>query len=104
MLLNSEHLSKYSQGLQADLALETPNPGVLAVSGVSSVQAWPADLPAQVLAVAQVLSSAPSALTLPEIEAQFKGRGPWKNSLPRILATLEALDKVQCDGVAWRKN
>jgi hypothetical protein len=29
--------------------------------------------------------------------AQFKGRGPWKNSLPRILQTLQALGKAQRD-------
>jgi hypothetical protein len=37
-------------------------------------------------------------LGLPEIEAQFKGRGPWKNSLPHILETLEALGKAQSSG------
>jgi hypothetical protein len=49
-----------------------------------------------------VLASAPSPLTLPQLEAHFKGRGPWKNSLPRILQTLEALGKAQSDGAGWR--
>jgi hypothetical protein len=46
------------------------------------------------------------APTLPAIEARFKGRGPWKKSLPTLLQTLEALGRAQAvatDGeVAWR--
>jgi hypothetical protein len=67
-----------------------------------ATQSWPADLPAQVRAVAQVLSAATSPLTLAQLEQHFKGRGPWKNSLPRILATLEALGKARTDGASWR--
>ena len=48
--------------------------------------------------MAQVLTSQSGALTVPDIEARFKGRGPWKKSLPRILETLEAL------GRAWREE
>jgi hypothetical protein len=63
-------------------------------------------MPASVRAVSQVLSTASSPLTLPQLEAHFKGRGPWKNSLPRILATLEALGKAQREAVGttehWR--
>ena len=66
------------------------------------IQSWPADLPAQVRAVSQVLTAATSPLTLPALEAHFKGRGPWKNSLPRILETLQVLGKAQTDGQAWR--
>ena len=60
-----------------------------------NTQAWPASLPEQVQALAQVLASHSSALTVPEIEARFKGRGPWKKSLPRILETLEALGRAR---------
>jgi hypothetical protein len=105
-LLNNELLPQYSKGLQADLALEndsqeasTASDGLLtAAQAAQSIQPWPAELPAQVRAVSQVLSLAATALTLPQLEAHFKGRGPWKNSLPRILATLEALGKAQRDG------
>ena len=48
------------------------------------------------------LTAATSPLTLPALEAHFKGRGPWKNSLPRILETLQVLGKAQTDGQAWR--
>ena len=42
----------------------------------------------------------------PAIEARFKGRGPWKKSLPTLLQTLEALGRAQAVAtggeVAWR--
>mgnify|MGYP001001539017 CR=1 FL=1 len=67
---------------------------------------WPATLPEQVRAVAAVLAASPAPLTLPAIESRFKGRGPWKKSLPTLLQTLEALGRAQAvatDGeVAWR--
>jgi hypothetical protein len=121
-LSNQELPVLHSIGLQADLALENtlPQPTSSAAGPAAAqaaqaaaqvathaatqatAQAWPADLPAQVRAVAKVLASASAALTLPQLEAHFKGRGAWKNSLPRILATLEALGKAQSDGAGWR--
>ena len=69
-------------------------------------QAWPPTLPEQVRAVAAVLAAAKAPLPLPAIEARFKGRGPWKKSLPTLLATLEALGRAQTvalgDEAAWR--
>jgi hypothetical protein len=121
-LSNQELPVLYPIGLQADLALESaPTQPASSAPAHSAAQAataaqiaqatpapqsWPADLPGQVRAVAQVLASTPSPLTLPQLEAHFKGRGPWKNSLPRILQTLEALGKAQreADGATerWR--
>lgn len=67
---------------------------------------WPATLPEQVRAVAAVLAASPAPLTLPAIEARFKGRGPWKKGLPTLLQTLEALGRAQAVAaggeVAWR--
>ena len=67
---------------------------------------WPPTLPEQVRAVAAVLAASPAPLTLPAIEARFKGRGPWKKSLPTLLQTLEALGRAQAVAtggeVAWR--
>jgi hypothetical protein len=69
------------------------------------VQPWPASLPGQVRAVAQVLGQN-GPMTLAALESQFKGRGAWKKSLPILLQTLEALGRawrVELEGVAtWR--
>jgi hypothetical protein len=67
-----------------------------------SAQPWPSSLPEQVRAVAQLLSASPAPLPLPAIEASFKGKGPWKKGLPRILDTLEALGRARQEGGGWR--
>jgi hypothetical protein len=59
-------------------------------------------LPEQVRAVAQVLQASPAPLALCAIEAAFKGKGPWKKGLPRILETLEALGRARQEGGGWR--
>ena len=79
----------------------TPRRHIEAVLGRRS-QPWPAALPEQVRAVAQVLAGHAGALPVAEIETRFKGRGPWKRSLPRILETLEALGRARREGAAWR--
>jgi hypothetical protein len=55
-----------------------------------------------VRAVAQLLAASPTPLPLPAIEAGFKGKGPWKKGLPRILDTLEALGRARREGAGWR--
>ena len=84
------------QGLQAEMALEN-EPAAGKAPG-QTTQPWPASLPEQVRALAQVLSGQSGALTVAEIEAHFKGRGAWKKSLPRILETLEALGRARREG------
>jgi hypothetical protein len=65
--------------------------------------AWPGTLPAQVSATAQLLATAGAALSLADIEASFKGKGPWKKGLPRILETLETLGRARREGSGgWR--
>lgn len=56
---------------------------------------WPATLPEQIKAVAQLLAASPQAMSLAQIETRFKGRGPWKKALPTLLQALEALGRVQ---------
>ncbi len=58
-------------------------------------QAWPATLPEQIKAVADILSAAPAALDLDAIAAHFKGRGRWRERLPVILDTLVAIGRAQ---------
>ena len=68
----------------------------------ASAPPWPSTLPEQVRAVAQLLTASPAPLPLPSIEAGFKGKGPWKKGLPRILDTLEALGRARQEGGGWR--
>ena len=89
-------------GLQADLALNSPETGILQAPG--TLQPWPSTLPEQVRALAQLLAAAPAAQTLPAIETRFKGKGPRKKGLPRILETLEALGRARREGDGWRSQ
>ncbi|MDO8277358.1 MAG: class I SAM-dependent DNA methyltransferase [Burkholderiaceae bacterium] len=101
-LQKEERPTQHPRGLQAEMALETePKTGISGASA-NAAQPWPASLPEQVRAVAGVLAAQPGALALPEIEARFKGRGPWKRSLPRILETLEALGRARFENGGWR--
>ena len=66
-------------------------------------QPWPADLPAQMRAVADALATSAQPLDEDALAARFTGRGPWKKRLPQILETLEVLGKAQREaGGRWR--
>ena len=56
---------------------------------------WPSGLPEQIKAVADLLGTSPGALSLPDIEARFTARGRWRDRLPTILDTLEALGRAR---------
>ena len=58
-------------------------------------QAWPATLPDQVKAVADVLAAARAPLTNDAIAACFSGSGKWKKRLPQIIDTLVAVGRVR---------
>ena len=104
-LQKQELLPQEDQAPEADFDSEKPL-SKTEQSKPAAQNPWPATLPEQVRAVAAVLAASPAPLTLPAIEARFKGRGPWKKSLPTLLQTLEALGRAQAvatDGeVAWR--
>jgi hypothetical protein len=63
---------------------------------------WPATLPAQVKAVAEVLTAARVPLADDAIAACFTGRGAWKKRLPQIIDTLVAVGRARRgkDGLA----
>ena len=65
-------------------------------------QPWPAALPEQMRAVADLLAGTAGALAEPEMAERFTGRGPWKKRLPQILQTLEALGRARREGERWR--
>ena len=102
-LQKQELLVPENQALQGDLVEEAP---AAAAAAKPAQQPWPATLPEQVRAVAEVLARSAVPLGVPAIEACFKGRGPWKKGLPTLLQTLEALGRARmvasADGVLWR--
>jgi hypothetical protein len=65
-------------------------------------QPWPAALPEQMRAVADVLAGHAGTLAEADLAERFTGRGPWKRRLPQILRTLEALGRARCEGERWR--
>ena len=89
-----------AQAAEEGEAAEAP----AAVAATPATQPWPSTLPEQVRAVAQLLAASPAPLPLAAIEAAFKGKGPWKKGLPRILETLEALGRARVEGGGggWR--
>ena len=95
-----------NQTAQVQTSLEMGS--AAAVARAVSTQPWPATLPEQIRAVAQVLDASPVALTLPALQVHFKGRGAWKKSLPNLLHTLEALGRAHSTtdattgDMAWR--
>ena len=103
-LSNQELPAQVQRGLGLDFVHENQSQIDSARAGASAaaVQPWPAALPEQVHALAQVLASHAGALTLADIEDRFKGRGAWKKSVPRILETLEALGRARREGEGWR--
>jgi len=56
---------------------------------------WPTELPEQMRATFEVLSTSPIALSEAQLAEHFKGQGPWKKRLPQILDTLEALGRAR---------
>jgi hypothetical protein len=65
-------------------------------------QPWPADLPAQVKAVADMLQASPGPLSEAALGDRFTGRGPWRRRLPQILSTLEAIGRARATPQGWR--
>jgi hypothetical protein len=86
-------------GLGVQAAIETDEDAEPAAVAAATPQAakrpWPTGLPEQVKAVADTLASSPVALSLADIEACFTARGRWRERLPTILDTLEALGRAR---------
>jgi hypothetical protein len=99
---SAEQAAADAAALSATQAADDSEAGGAPATPSAAAQPWPATLPEQVRAVAQVLQASPAPLALGAIEAAFKGKGPWKKGLPRILETLEALGRARQEGGGWR--
>jgi len=75
------------------LEIDTEDTAVAAKPGAR--RAWPATLPEQVKAVAEILTTAGAPLAEDAIAAHFSGRGAWKKRLPQIIDTLVAVGRVR---------
>lgn len=72
-----------------------PADEAIRIKQVDGRKHWPANLPEQVAAIAQVFADAPSPLTVDQLAARFTGKGTWKKRLPQLLDTLAALGKAR---------
>jgi len=92
-------------GEQAELEVE-PEEGEAPATSTPTPAArrpWPAGLPEQIKAVADVLAGTGQPLALDAIAANFTARGRWRDRLPTILDTLEALGRArEVGGGQWR--
>jgi hypothetical protein len=110
--LNAERAAEEARGLVRWLRPELQNPQgsrqAMPTQGAIGGQAeneaaspaaaprrpWPARLPEQIRAVAELVAVRPAGMTLDELGAAFTGRGARKR-LPPIVESLEALGRVQ---------
>jgi hypothetical protein len=74
----------------------------LAATGAAKPQAWPSDAIAQVRAVADALTASAAPLSVDDITARFKARGPWKKRVPALLDMLVALGRAHEDDGRYR--
>lgn len=91
------------QGEQGTFEVDTDETGAPETAPVPATKRpWPAGLPDQIKAVADVLGSAGQPLALDTIAAYFTARGRWRDRLPTILETLEALGRARkVQGARW---
>jgi hypothetical protein len=73
-----------------------------AATGAAKPQAWPSDAIAQVRAVADALTASAAPLSVDDITARFKARGPWKKRVPALLDMLVALGRAHEDDGRYR--
>lgn len=82
-----------------------PQAALPIVAGPLVKRAWPGGLPEQIKAVAEVLAASPLPLSLADLETRFTARGRWRERLPTIIDTLEALGRARSvagESKAWQ--
>lgn len=79
--------------LQTTIKVEAPTVEAAAVR--LHKQPWPTSLPEQIKAIAEVLSEQKAPADLEAIAARFTARGRWRERLPTILESLEALGRAR---------
>ena len=74
---------------------ESAQPLTAAAAPPVAKRPWPAGLAEQIKAVADVMATTPRPLSLEDLAACFSARGRWRDRLPTILDTLDALGRVR---------
>jgi hypothetical protein len=83
-------------GTQATLAVdEEAEEAPLPAAGPVVKRPWPTGLPEQIKAVSDVLACAGRPLGLEDLATHFAGRGRWRDRLPTIVETLEAIGRAR---------
>ena len=82
---------------QMDVSVDEDTVQATAAAAAAPVarRPWPAGLAEQIKAVADVMTATPRPLSLDDLAACFTARGRWRDRLPTILDTLDALGRVR---------
>ncbi|HMM83859.1 hypothetical protein [Azohydromonas sp.] len=72
-----------------------PPPGPAATAAPAGKRPWPAGLPEQIKVVAEVLATSARPLSTDDLAARFTARGRWRDRVPTIVATLEAIGRAR---------
>jgi hypothetical protein len=89
-------------GEQAGIELPQGREAVPLETVAAARRPWPASLPEQIKAIAELLSSQGTPLAVENIASHFTARGRWRERLPTILQTLEALGRArQIESSRW---
>ena len=82
---------------QMDVSLDEDTVQATAAAAAAPVarRPWPVGLAEQIKAVADVMTASPRPLSLDDLAACFTARGRWRDRLPTILDTLDALGRVR---------
>jgi hypothetical protein len=97
--LRPDFQQRGATAVQERMDVDTEEPATEAAPAAAvPKRPWPAGLPEQIKAVAEVLSASPRALSLADLEQRFAARGRWRDRLPTIVDTLEALGRARPAG------
>lgn len=78
--------------------VDLPPPAAVTMTVPVAKRPWPSGLPEQIKAVAEVITASARPLAIVDLEQHFTARGRWRDRLPIIVETLEALGRIR--GVA----
>ncbi len=84
---------------QGEMEVEAPEAEEAASPAATAVpvpkRPWPKGVTEQIKAVADVMASAGRPVSLADLEASFTARGRWRDRLPTIVETLEAIGRAR---------